>query len=68
LATILALRVLGLATASWSRNFPALHDTSFTCLMVPVRGALKWLPFSNALMATQVQVEPWRIPPFSPHD
>ena len=60
--------VLGLALASWSRNFPATHDTSFTCLMVPVVGAVKWLPFSNAVMATQVQVEPCGIPRFSSHD
>jgi hypothetical protein len=54
--------------ASWSRNFPALHDTSFTCFTVPVLGAVKWLPFSNAEMATQVQVAPWGIPPFSSQD
>jgi hypothetical protein len=29
---------------------------------------VKWLPFSNAVMATQVQVEPWGIPWFSSHD
>src|SRR6202035_6033776 len=64
---ILAVRALGLALASWSRNFPLTHDTSFTCLMVPVLGAVKWLPFSNAVMATQVQAEPCGIPPFSSH-
>jgi hypothetical protein len=37
-------------------------------LTVPVVGAVKWLPFSNALTATHVQVAPWGIPPFSPHD
>lgn len=59
---------LGVALASWSWNFPALHDTSFTCLTVPVFGAVKWLPFSNAAMATQVQVAPCGIPAFSSHD
>lgn len=67
-ATILALRAFGMAWASWSRNFPFTHDTSFTCRTVPVLGAVTWLPFSNAEMATQVQVAPCGIPPFSSHD
>jgi hypothetical protein len=45
-----------------------MHDTSFTCLMVPVLGAFQLLPFSNAEIATQVQVARWGIPPFSLHD
>jgi hypothetical protein len=37
-------------------------------LTVPVFGAVKWLPFSKAVMATQVQVDPCRIPALSSHD
>src|ERR1700751_1204970 len=60
--------MLGTALASCSRNCPALHEISFTCLTIPVRGAVKLLPFSNALIATQVHLAPCGIPACLSHD